>query len=130
MESKSFLHLGVLVLIALFGAFALATAMDGPESIEEAVTEEPAVECMDCHGSFDYIADKTGDFKTASGETTTPHRYIPHDDKEGIPECTACHATHAIPLKDVSTVVKPDNVNWCYDNCHHARNLEPCVTCH
>ena len=130
MANRSLLYLGALILIAFFGAFALATGMDGQGSTEEAETEEPTVACLDCHGSFDYIADKTGDFVTASGETTTPHRYIPHDDKEGIPECTACHSSHAIPLEDVSSVVKPDNVDWCYDNCHHARNLATCSTCH
>ncbi len=130
MTNRSLLYFSALILIPFFGAFALATGMDGQESAEKAETVKPAVACLDCHGSFDYVADITSDFVTASGETTTPHRYIPHDDKEGIPECTECHIPHTIPLEDVSTVVKPDNVDWCYDICHHARNLEPCSTCH
>jgi hypothetical protein len=130
MANRSLLYFGGLILISIFGAFALATGMDGQESAEEANTKEPAVDCLMCHGSFDDLAKATADFKTASGETTTPHRYIPHDDKESIPECTGCHTPHAIPIEDVSEVVKPDNVNWCYDNCHHARNLSACSVCH
>jgi len=103
--------------------------MDGQDSADE-TTEEPVVDCLMCHGSFEDLVKATADFTAASGETTSPHRYIPHDDKEGIPECTECHIPHAIPIEDVSAVVKPDNVDWCYDNCHHARNLSACSTCH
>jgi hypothetical protein len=27
-------------------------------------------------------------------------------------------------------VVIPDNLNWCYDSCHHMRNFQPCSACH
>ena len=130
MEKRSLLYFGVLFLISVFGAFALATGEDGQESSEETETEVAAQTCLACHGSFDDIAEATADFTTSTGETSTPHRYIPHDDKEGIPECIECHMPHEMPLEDVSTVVKPDNVDWCYESCHHAYNLEPCSTCH
>ena len=130
MEKKSLLYFGVLVLIVVFGAFALATGMDGQEGSEKTEAAGMASKCLACHGSYDDIAKATADFKTANGEVTTPHRYVPHDDPEGIPECTECHTPHEIPLQDVSKVVKPDNINWCYDSCHHMRNLQPCSACH
>ena len=128
MEKKCLLYFGALILMSVFGAFALATGMDGQEGSDE--TEMSASTCLACHGSFDDLAEATADFTASSGETTSPHRYIPHDDKEGIPDCTECHMLHQIPLEDVSSVVKPDNVDWCYDSCHHAANLLPCSTCH
>lgn len=130
MVNRSFLYLGALILISFLGAFALAGGINDQEGTEKAETEESAVDCLMCHGSFDDLAKATADFKAASGEITTPHRYIPHDDKEGIPKCTECHTPHAIPIEDVSAIVKPDNVDWCYDSCHHARNLVVCSTCH
>lgn len=130
MANRSLLNFSILILISVFGAFALATGMDGQEAEEETKAAEASTACLACHGSFDDIVKATADFETASGETTSPHRYIPHDDKEGVPECTECHTPHKIPLEDVSTVVKPDNVDWCYQSCHHAYNLEPCSTCH
>jgi hypothetical protein len=87
-------------------------------------------QCLGCHGSFDKLAEKTAKFKMPSDETTTPHRYIPHSSKN-VPECTACHTAHEIPLKDKSKVVKatPD---LCYSTrgCHHMNNLDACKTCH
>jgi hypothetical protein len=130
MEKKYLLYFGALALIVVFGAFALATGMDGQEGSEETETVGAASKCLACHGSYDDIAKATADYTAPSGETTTPHRYVPHDDKEGIPECTECHTPHEIPLEDVSTVVIPDNVDWCYDSCHHVRNLQPCSNCH
>lgn len=130
MGNKSLLYFSALVLTVVFGAFALATAMDGQESSEETETAGVASKCLACHGSYDDIAKATAEFTAPSGETTTPHRYIPHDDPEGIPECTECHKPHEIPLEDVSTVVKPDNLDFCYAYCHHAQNLQPCSACH
>lgn len=130
MQKKSLLYFGALILMSVFGAFALATAMDDQNGSEETEAAMDASTCLACHGSFDDIAEATAGFATASGETTTPHRYIPHDDKEGIPECTECHTPHEMPLEDVSSVAKPDNVDWCYESCHHAYNLQPCSTCH
>ncbi len=130
MQKNSILYFVTLIMITILGAFALAMGVNGQESAEKAETEKPAIDCLACHGSFDDLIQATADFTAASGGTTSPHRYIPHDDKEGIPKCTECHTPHEIPLEDVSTVVKPDNVDWCYQSCHHAQNLQPCSTCH
>jgi hypothetical protein len=130
MANKSLMYFCALILMSFFGAFALATGMDGREDKEETAAAAASATCLACHGSFDDLIKATAGFTASSGETTSPHRYIPHDDMEGIPECTECHIPHAIPIENVSAVVKPDNVDWCYDNCHHARNLSACSTCH
>jgi hypothetical protein len=130
MENRSLLYFGVLALISVFGAFAPATGMDGQEVAEEKELLGVAEQCLACHGSFEDLAKATADFTNTIGETATPHQYVPHDDKEGIPKCTVCHIPHDLPLEDISTVVKPDNLKWCYDNCHHAANLQPCSVCH
>ena len=117
-------------MILLLGAFALIPAA---ESQVDAKKEEPkttAQKCLACHGSYDDLAKKTANFKTASGETATPHQYIPHDEKKDIPDCVECHMPHPVPLEDKSKVAKPNGVAWCYSNCHHASNLQPCKTCH
>ena len=130
MKKSSFLFLGALILLSAFGAFALASGMAVQESTGESETDAVVKTCLACHGSYDDIATATADFTAASGETVTPHQYVSHEEKKDIPKCTECHVPHEIPLEDVSTVVKPDNVDWCYQNCHHAYNLQPCSTCH
>ncbi len=130
MDKKPLLYFGVLVLMSVFGAFAQTTGMDGQEVAEEKKLPSVAEQCLACHGPFEELAKATADFTNSIGETASPHQYIPHDDKEGIPKCTECHTPHVIPLLDVSTVVKPDNLDWCYMNCHHAYNLQPCSACH
>lgn len=94
--------------------------------------EEKKVEksmCLACHGSFDAIAAATADYKTPQGETVTPHQYVPHEEKEDIPECVECHVPHSKSPESGEEVVKPNNVDWCY-SCHHTSNLMPCSTCH
>ena len=130
MGDKSLVYSGVLVLILVFGVFALATVTDDQEVAEEKKLPSVAEQCLACHGPFEDLAKATADYTASSGEITTPHKYIPHDDKEGIPKCTECHIPHVIPLEDVSTVVKPDNLDYCYQNCHHVYNFQPCYTCH
>ena len=127
MERK---FLAALILMLLFGALALAmdAALQGDAKKEE--TKAAVPQCLACHGPFDKLAASTADFKTASGETVTPHQYVPHADKKDIPECTECHTPHEVPLKDKASVVKPKDVDWCYSSCHHASNLQPCKTCH
>jgi hypothetical protein len=131
MERKSFLVSGALILALAFGVFALAT---GTVAQEAAAPKEEkgavAQKCLACHGPFDKIAQATADYVAPSGETVTPHQYIPHDEKKDIPECTECHKPHEIPLEDKSTVVIPDNLDYCYTSCHHSQNLQPCSTCH
>ena len=149
MRNKFLVYFCVLILITVSVVFALAqdsdnqegsqetetevtasTGTDGQEGSQETETKMTASTCLACHGSFDDLAKATADYTAPSGETTTPHRYIPHDDPEGIPECTECHKPHEIPLEDASTVEKPANVDFCYNYCHHVRTLQPCSACH
>jgi hypothetical protein len=130
MKKSSFLFLGALILLSAFGAFALASGMAVQNGAGESEIGPVAKTCLACHGSYDDIAKDTADFIAPSGETVTPHQYVPHEEKKDIPECTECHQSHDIPLEDVSKVVMPDNLDYCYQSCHHAYNLQPCSTCH
>jgi hypothetical protein len=130
MEKKLFLLLSALVVALVFGASVLATSAVVQDDAQKTETKGVAQQCLACHGSFDKLAEATSDFKAASGETVTPHRYVPHEEKKDIPECTNCHKPHPIPLEDKSQVVKPNNLDWCYSNCHHAQNLQACSACH
>jgi hypothetical protein len=118
--------LSVLALFVLIvGTYSVVAAQNGsqPEKVEKSL-------CLACHGSFDDIAAATAGYKAPSGEVGTPHRYIPHAEKQDIPECVECHKPHPIPPESKDQVVKPDNIEFCYANCHHARNLQPCSACH
>jgi hypothetical protein len=116
----------ILVLILAFGMSTLA--ISGAEQEKPKIKKE---QCLGCHGSYDKLAEKTSDWKAPSGETTTPHRYVPHEEKTDIPECTECHTPHIIPLQDKSAVVKPKDIGFCFNpSCHHMQNLKPCKECH
>jgi hypothetical protein len=117
------------LLILMIGAFAIYAAA-ATQGIGTIVTKGVAKKCLACHGSYDALAEKTSKYKTSSGETVTPHKYVPHSEKSDIPDCTECHIEHPIPLEDKSKVVKPKNIDWCYSSCHHANNLQPCKSCH
>jgi hypothetical protein len=86
--------------------------------------------CLACHGTFDEIAAATADYVAPSGETGSPHRYIPHAEKTDIPECIECHKPHPIPPECEEQAAEPANIDWCYNGCHHVRNLQPCSACH
>ena len=144
MDKKSMVLFCALILISI-SAFALATNMRVQEAAKpsEAANQQEAAKppeaaeaagpkCLDCHGPYDKLAKETSDFTMPSGEVATPHQYVPHDEKtkENIPKCTECHTKHEIPMLDKSTVTKPDNVDYCYQNCHHVQNFQPCSACH
>lgn len=83
--------------------------------------------CLGCHGPFDKLTAKTGNYTMpANGEKTSPHRYVPHNSKE-IPECGSCHKPHPVPLTSKEGLPKA-KVDPCY-TCHHAGVLQ-CGTCH
>jgi hypothetical protein len=128
-KRKSILLLTALTPALLPGSFAFSAgaALQAVQAIE---TKSVAQQCLACHGPYDKIAAATKDFKASSGETVTPHQYVPHAGKKDVPDCTECHTAHPLPLKDKSTVVKPTNADWCYATCHHAYNLQPCKNCH
>jgi hypothetical protein len=115
--------LAAVILLLVFGGIAPAT-QDAKNSEK---TDKD--KCLACHGPFEKIAKATESWEAPSGEKTTPHRYVAHDTKD-IPECTECHVPHPIPLQDKSTLVKSRGVEFCYSGCHHARNLQPCKSCH
>jgi hypothetical protein len=117
------------LLLLMLGTFAIHTAA-APQAIKTVETKGVAKKCLTCHGSYDALAEKTSKFQASSGETVTPHQYVPHAEKTDIPDCTECHIEHPVPLEDKSKVVKPKNLDWCYSSCHHANNLQPCKTCH
>jgi hypothetical protein len=131
MQSKSTLFLFAAVLTLLAGIFALLASAAAQEILPPE-TKGVAPKCLACHGPYEKLREKTADYVAPSGETVTPHQYVPHEDKDAkdIPDCTECHVAHPIPLEDKSTVAKPDGVNWCYSSCHHANNLQPCSSCH
>ncbi len=89
--------------------------------------------CLECHGPFDELAKRTAGYQAPSGETGTPHRYVPHSESEGreIPECTGCHQVHPVPpsADDLAGLRKP-TVAWCYEKCHHTKDFTPCKACH
>jgi hypothetical protein len=123
--SRGFFHL--LVLALLLEAFTFVSAI--PQDANQEIKVEKSA-CFECHGSFDEIAAATADYVTPSGEIATPHQYIPHQDKKGIPECAICHESHPILLESNEQIVKPDYIDWCYTSCHHSYTLQPCITCH
>ncbi|GEM_PF-2082492 len=89
--------------------------------------------CLSCHGPFDDLAKRTAGYQAPSGETVTPHRYVPHRDAEEreIPDCANCHAAHPVPpsAADIGAMRKP-TVTWCYEKCHHTKDFTPCKACH
>ncbi len=87
-------------------------------------------ECLTCHGPFDKLAESSANYVAPSGEKGTPHRYVPHKSKteEDVPDCTKCHTKHPLdplPAKGAIDVSKV-GVKWCYDQCHHEKNLKSC----
>lgn len=114
----------------LIGALALTTgAATQDKADKDAKAGTP--DCLACHGPFDKLTAAPADYEAPSGEKTSPHKYIPHADKDknAIPKCIECHRPHPVPLEDKSVVVKA-TVDYCYTNCHHAQNLQACSTCH
>ena len=91
--------------------------------------------CLGCHGPFDELIERTAKYVAPSGETTSPHRYLPHKEtaKEArsLPDCGNCHQTHPVPPapSDLAALPKP-KVEWCYKKCHHTKDFTPCMTCH
>ena len=89
--------------------------------------------CLSCHPYDKLIAVSAG-YVAPSGEKGSPHRYVPHDSKkeDDIPECTHCHTAHPLdplPAQGAIDLSKVD-VQWCYDACHHEKNLASCKKCH
>jgi hypothetical protein len=129
MPIKTHILLIVMASSLMLGVYALATSLVSQEARQVDVKIDKD-KCLACHGPYDQLIEKTAPFKTPGGETVVPHRYVPHEEKKDIPECTECHTPHTIPLEDKSTVEKPKDVKWCYANCHHQNNFQSCSGCH
>jgi len=63
-------------------------------------------DCLACHGPYEKIMAATASYCMPSGETTSPHKYVPHKSKN-IPECRNCHTAHALPPPSKASVRKP-----------------------
>ena len=128
----------VSVLFAVAGAGAghegmpAASAARFEPGLHQATTDGPDA-CLKCHGPFDKLRERTSKFVAPSGETISPHRYVPHDSKEAssLPQCDNCHKAHPVPPTDddLAALPKP-KVEWCYEKCHHTKDFTPCKTCH
>ncbi|MDM7996726.1 MAG: hypothetical protein QUT30_13730 [Acidobacteriota bacterium] len=129
-KSQTFFVFAFIFLTGSVGLLPSALPIDDSKAEPKAERQTVAQKCLACHGSFDKLAEKTANSKAPSGETTTPHRYVPHADKTDIPECIECHVPHPIPLENKSDVVTRDNLSYCYQGCHHPSNLQPCKNCH
>jgi hypothetical protein len=129
MPTKPPISLILLASCLLLGVCALATG-PVPKEAKQADGKIDKDKCLACHGPYDKLIEKAGQFKTPGGETVAPHQYVPHEEKKDIPECTECHTPHTMPLEDKSTVDMPKDVKWCYATCHHQNNFQSCSGCH
>lgn len=119
-------------IIVLFFFFVAVNAFSSDPSEPTLATKEDdsaTAVCLKCHGPFDELASAPPSFITPSGEKVTPHRYIPHDQKD-IPDCLSCHQKHSVSptSAEIAALPKP-NVKFCFD-CHHKKNFMPCKACH
>ena len=108
--------------------FALTLLLSGSSPAQTAAPLANSKDvCLQCHGPYDKLVSANANYNGwEGGETTSPHRYVPHDSKD-IPECSNCHKPHPVPLTSTEGLPKP-NGTWCY-GCHHKRVLK-CGTCH
>jgi hypothetical protein len=113
-----------LIALMIFAGLALATQEAGKPDAKMDKTK-----CLACHGPFEKLVKADIKFKTPADETVNPHKYVPHDSQDA-PECTECHVPHQIPPPDKAAVQKPKDVQFCYDSCHHMKNLQSCKSCH
>ena len=137
------LWVAVMAFVLLAGIFAMVIV--GAETPGTKIeTKGVAENCLKCH-DYEKIRKDTAEFKTPEGDTSTPHKYIPHkkkaDSPEGettstpdeakaiIPDCTECHTEHSFPAEK-DKIVKPKSIQFCYTSCHHMNNLMACSTCH
>jgi hypothetical protein len=129
MPTRFHVILIVLASSLMLGAFALA-ADPASQEAKQPANKMNKDTCLACHGPYDKLIEASVPFKTPENETVVPHRYVPHAEKKDIPECTECHTPHKVPLEDVSTVVIPKDLKWCYATCHHQNNFQACSGCH
>lgn len=124
----------VLRIAAVLGVCGGSTWADDPSDEASAGEGGPVVEeCLDCHGPFDSLREKTEDWVTSSGVAVNPHitfdrnnQAEPHASGEGIIPCTQCHEPHPLPVTDP---VPEADIQTCM-SCHHTGTFRPCSQCH
>lgn len=133
---SAFVGIFVLVCACILGADN-GTPAQGARSRTAAPASPRAADnnCLACHAPFDKLIETSGKkYVAPSGEKTSPHRYVPHNSKkeEDIPECSHCHTAHPVdpPPAPGSIDLSKVGVQWCYDACHHEKNLQSCKECH
>jgi hypothetical protein len=129
MEIRWFvIGIGISVSAGILSATHSAVLASGPAA------GDSKKECLACHGPFDKLIEASSKYVAPSGEKTSPHRFVPHDSnkEEDIPECTHCHKAHPLdPLPAEGSIdLSKTAVQWCYDACHHEKNLTSCKKCH
>jgi hypothetical protein len=120
----------VVIIAVQFGTFSRASDKSSQPPANKTDRKLITEQCLGCHGPYEKLANAKPYFRASSGETVTPHQYVAHAEKRDFPNCVECHETHVTPLDDKSRVVKPKDVDWCYQVCHHGKNFEPCTNCH
>jgi hypothetical protein len=125
MEKKFFPAI-IALLVALSCIFAFAA--QEKTYLPKAEIKVKKEKCLECHGPYTKIIEATKSYQASSGETVSPHQYVPHAEKADMPECEECHTAHPIP--PATKPEKPKNLDFCYQTCHHAFNLQPCKNCH
>jgi len=128
MKGHHFLPIAVLFFFFLVVNMFSSSVMCQPVSSGKE-DEGSTVVCLKCHGPFEKLASAPPSYVAASGEKITPHRYIPHEQKD-IPDCVNCHQPHSAnpTAKEIAALPKP-NVKFCFD-CHHKQNFMRCKACH
>lgn len=89
----------------------------------------PSSFCLECHGSYDELAEKTADYEY-EGVAVNPHAQLvdqtvasgvnPHGTSNSTRiECSSCHTMH----DDSPGIV------YCF-GCHHSGTFKTCAECH
>lgn len=110
-----------------------------PSKQESPAPTLTAEDCLACHGPYEEIMAASSTWISPEGDTVNPHttvdNTIPTHENPHLPDaapinCTGCHTQHPDTVTSADQVEKPDNVTYCYNNCHHERNFKKCSGCH
>ncbi|QQO09998.1 cytochrome c3 family protein [Breznakiella homolactica] len=103
------------------------------EKVQTAAADPITNACLQCHGPFEELMERTKDYVNEWDVTVNPHTYVditkgnPHDTTM-IATCTECHEQHPIP-PTANMNIKQANLQYCY-TCHHDEEFISCNTCH
>lgn len=120
------------------GAGGAAGKAQSAGKVEKKETKEVVTDqCVSCH-PLDEVASASTEYLTESGETANPHRTVdadapnPHEatGNEKAIDCGKCHTAHESDTPAADDIELPQNINYCYVQCHHQRTFEECSDCH